>query len=347
VFSGRAGAYLETAAIGAAGALALTFLNIPAGGLVGAMTAVAIASLCGRPTGFPPTLQALLFMIVGASTGAAATPEALRSIASWPLSLGILLASTLAMYAVGYWIFRTLGNCDPVTAFFAAAPGALSAVIVMAESEGAVMPRVAAAQALRVAVITACSPFLLTAFHLHPSFQTIASGRESWFDWILLIASGFLGWGLAEKLKWPSPPFLGPMALSGLLHAIGWLTISPPRALVLIASAGLGALVGTRFRGVDPRRLLGFFPPAVISFTAMAIIGLSAGWAAGLISSVGPMAGMLAFAPGSMDVLIAIALASGQGPAYVAAHHTARLLGVLAALPWIGPRIRGAQPPEA
>jgi membrane AbrB-like protein len=339
-FSVRARAYLETAAIGAAGALILTVLQVPAGGLVGAMTAVAIASLAGRPTGFPAPLQALLFMVVGASTGAAATPEALKSIASWPASLAILLASTLAMYAVGYWVFRTLGKCDPVTAFFAAAPGALSAVIIMAESEGAVMSRVAAAQALRVAVITACSPFLLTAFHLHPTFQTAVGGREGLLDWALLIASGPIGWFIADRLKWPSPPFLGPMALSGLLHALGWLTISPPRALVLIASAGLGALVGTRFRGVDPRRLLGFFPPAVVSFTAMAAIGLSAGWAAGLVAHVGPMAGMLGFAPGSMDVLIAIALASGQAPAYVAAHHTARLLGVLATVPWVGPKIR-------
>ena len=116
--------------------------------------------------------------------------------------------------------------------------------------------------------------------------------------------------------------------------------------MVLIASAGLGAMVGTRFRGVNPGHLLSFFPPATASFTVMAAIGLTAGWAAGALSGVGPMAGMLAFAPGSMDVLIAIALASGQGPAYVAAHHTLRLLGVMAALPWIGRKIQPAATPD-
>jgi membrane AbrB-like protein len=331
---------LETAVIGGAGSLALGLLHIPAGPLVGAMVTVAIASLAGRPTSLPAPLQAVLFMVVGASVGAAVTPEALGSILGWPASLGILIVTTLVMYLVGYWVFRRFGNCDPVTAFFAAAPGALSSVVILAEEEGAVMSRVAAAQALRVACITAASPFLLTAFHLHPSPVSASTAHQGWLAWALLIASTPVGWQVAARLKWPSPAFLGPMAMSAALHAGGLLHLSPPRILVVLASAGLGALVGTRFRGVDPKRLLGFFPPAAASFLAMGVIGLFAGWAAGRISGVGPVAGMLAFAPGSMDVLIAISLASSQAPAYVAAHHTARLLAVLAALPWVGPRLK-------
>jgi membrane AbrB-like protein len=335
--------WAETFAIGAAGALPLGLLHVPAGPLVGAMIAVAIASLAGRQTAVPATLQALLFMVVGVSVGAAATPEALRSVFNWPLSLVILLAATLLMYAVGYWVFRRFGGCDPVTAFFASAPGALSTVIILAESEGAVMSRVASAQALRVACITAASPFLLTAFHLHPGAVPSAGAHSSWIGWALLLLAGPAGWRIAEWLKWPSPAFLGPMALSGLLHATGLLSLSIPRAVVVLAGAGLGAIVGTRFRGVDPLRLASFFPAAASSFLAMGAIGLFAGWAAGQMSGVGPMAGMLAFAPGSMDVLIAIALSTSQSPAYVAAHHTARLLGVMAAVPWIGRRFRTRQ----
>ncbi len=331
--------FLETAAWAAAGALALNLLHVPAGPLVGAMATVAVASLAGRPTGLPAPLQAVLFMIVGASVGAAATPDALASIVRWPVSLGILIVTTIVMYAIGYWVFRRFGNCDPATAFFAAAPGALSSVVILAEAEGAEMSRVAAAQALRVACITAASPFLLTAFHLQTNAAGVPSGHGGWLAWTLLVLVCPVGWQLGERLKWPSPAFLGPMALSAALHSLGWLSLSPPKLLVIVASAGLGAQVGTRFRGVDPRRLLSFFPPAAVSFLLMGAIGLIAGWTAGRLSGVGPVAGMLAFAPGSMDVLIAISLASGQSPAYVAAHHTARLLGVLALLPWVGPRL--------
>jgi membrane AbrB-like protein len=336
-------AYFETAGAALLGAIPLGLLHVPAGPLVGAMITVAAASLMGRPTAVPRPLQAALYMLVGASVGAAVTPDALRSVLSWPASLGILIAATMAMYVAGYWVFRRFGGCDPATAFFAAAPGALSSVIILAEAEGAEMTQVASAQALRVACITAASPFLLAAFHLHPSSTLAASsGHAGVLEWALLLATGPLGWLIAERLKWPSPAFLGPMALSAALHATGWLDVTIPRAIVVAAGGGIGAIVGTRFRGVAPGRLLAFFPPAAVSFLLMGVIGLTAGWMAGQLSGVGPMAGMLAFAPGSMDVLIAIALSSGQSPAYVAAHHTTRLLGVMAALPFVGPRLRPA-----
>ncbi len=337
----------ETLAYAAVGALALTALHIPAGALVGAMATVAVASLWGRPTGMPASLQTVLFLVVGSAVGAAATPEALRSILSWPVSLGILAVSTVAMFGAGYWVFRRFGGCDPVTAFYSAAPGALSAVVVLAEAEGAVMSRVAAAQALRVACITAASPFLLSQFHLPTIVPAAPTGDQGWVAWSILILGSIAGWKIAERLKWPSPSFLGPMAASGALHALGWLALSTPRPIVVVASAGLGAMVGSRFRGVDPGRLLLFLPPAAASFLAMGVIGLGAGWLAGSLAGVGPIAGMLAFAPGSMDVLIAISLATAQSPAYVAAHHTARLLGVLATMPLLGPRAARAYSKEA
>jgi uncharacterized membrane protein AbrB (regulator of aidB expression) len=101
----------------------------------------------------------------------------------------------------------------------------------------------------------------------------------------------------------------------------------------MAASAALGAIVGTRFAGVDPKALLRFLPTVLVALLAMTAIALAAGWGAGVLSGVGPVAGVLAFAPGSMDVMIAISLAVGATPAYVTAHQTARLLVLLAALP--------------
>jgi len=325
----------ETVVYAALGAWALTVLHLPAGGLLGAMLAVAAASLVGRPTGAPHLLQSLLFMVMGSAVGAAATPSALGSILRWPLSFAILIVSTLAMYAAGYGVFRRAAGWDRTTALYAAAPGALSAVMVMAQGEGAVMSKVATAQVLRLAAITCASPLLLASGPMRPPAGAAAGGLQPWALFALAVVAG---WRMAVRLKWPSPAFLGPMAVSAAAHLTGLFALTAPQPVVMTASAGVGALVGARFSGVHLKELVRFFPPAALSFSAMGVIGAAAGWLAGVASGVGPAAGLLAFAPGSMDVLIAIALATATSPAYVAAHHTARLLLVLAILPLLGRR---------
>jgi len=300
------------------------------------MLAVAAASLVGRPTGAPHLLQSLLFMVMGSAVGAAATPSALGSILRWPVSFAILIVGTLAMYAAGYGVFRRAAGWDRTTALYAAAPGALSAVMMMAQGEGAVMSKVATAQVLRLAAITCASPLLLASGPMRPPAG--AATADGLLPWALFALAVVAGWRVAVRLKWPSPAFLGPMAVSAAAHLTGLFALTAPQPVVMTASAGVGALVGARFSGVQLKELVRFFPPAALSFSAMGVIGAAAGWMAGVVSGVGPAAGLLAFAPGSMDVLIAIALATATSPAYVAAHHTARLLLVLAILPLVGRR---------
>jgi membrane AbrB-like protein len=337
-----AAATLETALYAAAGAAALTALHLPAGGLLGAMLAVAAASLAGRPMGAPHPLQSVIFMVMGSSVGAAATPSAVASLVRWPASLGLLIGATLLMYAAGYVVFRRAGGWDRVTALYASSPGALSAVMIMAQGEGADMSKVATAQVLRLAAITCASPLLLTRLQLQPAAAAIAV--HSPLVWPLFALAVVMGWKLAERLHWPSPAFLGPMAVSAVLHLTGVMALKTPQPVLTVASAAVGGLVGARFRGVQPKELLRYFPPAALSFSTMGATGVLGGLLAGHITGVGPAAGVLAFAPGSMDVLIAISLAIAASPAYVAAHHTVRLLLVLGVLPLLGRRRVDADP---
>ncbi len=337
-FRTQARALAETAVFGAAGGTLLLLAHVPAGGLVGAMVAVAAASLSGRPTGAPVQIQTALFLFMGVAVGATVTPDALRSALVWPLSLAILVAATFVITVIGDWIFQKLGRCDPVTAFYASAPGAFSMVIVMAQADGADMAQVASAQVLRLAALTAASPLLLATAPLHPLQAHLAAGMQGAPAWALLGAAVAVGWALAEKLKWPSASFLGPMAASALVHGAGLISVSFPRPVVMVASAALGAIVGTRFSGVKPMELLRFLPTVLVALLVMTVIAMGAGWGAGLLSGVGPTAGVLGFAPGSMDVMIAISLAVGASPAYVTAHQTARLLVLLAVLPVLARR---------
>jgi hypothetical protein len=307
------------------------------------MAGVAGAALAGRPVGATPEVYAALLALTGTATGASITPAAVQAAITWPLSIAVLTVATVLLTGAGFFVFRRLGACDGPTAFYAAAPGALSAVLALAQAEGADMSRVAVAQTLRLAALAAAAPFALAGVHALPA-PPPENGLSGPLGWSVIICGCAAGWLLARRLKWPSAPFLGCMAASGLLHVTGTVGVVTPHWLVLVTSAGLGAMVGARFRGVPAGALVRFLPIAAAALLAMAAVGLSAGWLAGRLSGVGEAAGMLAFAPGSMDVMIAIALTLGAAPAYVAAHHTARFLGLLAVLPWLAGRRRAVRP---
>ena len=321
------------------GAGGLALLHVPAGALIGAMVATGAAALAKRPVEAPGWALGPLFVLTGTATGSAVTPEALGAAALWPFSLVALVGATALLTGAGYAIFRRFGGCDRQTAFFAAAPGALTAVIVLAEAEGADMTRVAIAQTLRLAVLAAVAPLALSTVH-SPAPLHDGAGLVGAAGWGLTAAAALAGGLIARALKWPAALFLGPMAAVGALHGCGLVGAAfPPWALTLISGA-LGATVGLRFRGVDVKDLLRFLPASLAALLAMAAIGLAAGWLAGTLSGVGPAAGMIAFAPGSMDVMIAISLALGASPAYVAAHHTVRFLGLMLGLPTLAEWLR-------
>ena len=65
---------------------------MPVGWLSGAMICVAVAALAGRPMHVPAPLARVIFVLIGISLGGAVTPETLKGVATWPLSVVLLCA---------------------------------------------------------------------------------------------------------------------------------------------------------------------------------------------------------------------------------------------------------------
>jgi uncharacterized membrane protein AbrB (regulator of aidB expression) len=87
----------ETLAIAAAGGILLTWLGFPAGLVTGSLLGVAVAALAGRPVDVPAPLARVLFVLIGISLGAVVTPETLKGLARFPLSVAVLAVASLAM----------------------------------------------------------------------------------------------------------------------------------------------------------------------------------------------------------------------------------------------------------
>src|SRR5581483_11324265 len=144
----------ETLAIAAVGGIGFVMLHIPAGLVSGSVLAVAIASLAGRPMHVPQPLSRVCFVMIGILLGAVVTPETLHGVATWPASVAILAAATLAMIVATTSYLRFVHGWDWVSAFLGASPGAMGQVVVLSAEFKADIRGVAIVQVMRVLLVT-------------------------------------------------------------------------------------------------------------------------------------------------------------------------------------------------
>src|SRR6266702_2643118 len=111
----------ETLLVAALGAAALGLPGFPAGWLSGAIIAVTVVALAGRPVLVPDSFGRAVFVLLGISLGAAVTPDTLARMATWPASLSVLaLAMAAITLSISLYLHYVHG-WDALSALFAAA----------------------------------------------------------------------------------------------------------------------------------------------------------------------------------------------------------------------------------
>ena len=336
-----------TLGVAAAGALAATGAGLPAAPLLGAAAAVTAFALAGGAARIPDPMREIAFAAIGVALGAGIGPGFLADAARWPLSLAALAAVIAVTILVSSVLMRRSGM-EAGTALLAVAPGALSVALSLSEGTGRDTRTVATLQAVRLLALTVVLPPVLTAASgTHPA----ASGPSAVVDTgylagAVLLAAAMLAGRLGVALRVPAPHLLAGFALSGAAHAGGALEGPLPAPAAFAAFAVAGAVIGTRFRGVTvarARRLLG--PAIGLTALATAIAAVAAALVApALEMPFGQV--MIAFAPGGVETMAAMALFLGHDPVYVSVHHVARILALIVTLPWLLARLPApAEPP--
>src|ERR1041385_8817667 len=122
---------LETLAYGAAGGILLTWLGFPAGLVTGSLLGVAAAALAGRPVTVPVNLARVISVLVGISLGAVVSPDTLKGLAAFPLSVAVLAVSTVCMIMATSAYLRIVHGWDPLSALFGSSPGGLAQVMTL------------------------------------------------------------------------------------------------------------------------------------------------------------------------------------------------------------------------
>jgi hypothetical protein len=189
---------------------------------------------------------------------------------------------------------------------------------------------------MRVIILTAALPLLLTLTGLAPSSPPTASvAVASPLELAELIAAAVAAALLLRLMKFPASWMFGAMIGSSVLHGTGLVEGGLPPSARGVALIGIGALIGTRFARMKTSVLLSHVNAALASFAIA--IAISAAFVAviALSTHVGFADTVVAFAPGAMDAMLALALTLHIDPIFVGAHHLSRFVFVTIATPGI------------
>ncbi|MDD5028787.1 MAG: AbrB family transcriptional regulator [Rhodoferax sp.] len=310
-----------------------TLVHLPAGVLLGCMAAGIWLSSRDVQLHLPTPLFALGQGVLGCLMAQSLQPAALAKVAAdWPVFLLATSAVIVASAVLG-WILMRRKVFPGSTAVWGLAPGAASAMVVLAESYGADVRLVAFMQYLRVAVVTATAALVARLFAGHSTSPVVAG--VGWFElvnashvgWTLLLAFG--GAALAYRLRIPAGPMVLPLLVGTALQSAGWLVIELPALVLALAYAMIGWSIGLRFTHAILLHALRALPQVFASIVVLMGVGVVIAVALTEWMAIDPMTAYLASSPGGADSVAVIAATSAVDAGFVMAMQLARFLLVL------------------
>jgi uncharacterized protein len=328
--------FLETLSIGTIGGSVFLVTGLPGGLISGAMLAVGVAAMLGRTMAVPAHLTQAVLVLLGISLGSLMSRQLLQHLSSYPLTIGFLALATFCTTFGSSLYLQRVHGWDRTSAFLAASPGALSQIALLAIEKGADMPAIAVVQTLRVIVLTAALPLVLVATGLTSSSapnltMTVASP---------LGLVGLIGASVAVSLvlrimKFPASWLFGAMIGSSVLHGTGLIDGGLPPLVRGIALIGIGTLIGSRFSRMKAATLLRHLTAGLGSFAIAIVISAVFVTIVAWTTHVRFADILVAYAPGAMDAMLALALTLHIDPIFVGAHHLSRFIFVTIATPGI------------
>jgi uncharacterized protein len=326
----------ETLAIGGIGGVSFVLAGLPGGLISGAMIAVGVASMMGRPLRMPPLLAQAVLVLLGISLGSLMSRQLLQHVSSYPLTIGLLAAATFCTTLGSSYYLQRIHGWDRTSAFLAASPGALSQITILAIEKGADVSAIAVVQTMRVIVLTAALPLLLMLTGMtSSSAPTLTMSVASPLGLIGLIGASVSTALLLRIAKFPASWMFGAMIGSSVLHGTGLIEGGLPPLVRSIALIGIGTLIGSRFARMKTSTLLGHINAALGAFAIAIVISAIFVAVIALTTTVRLADILVAYAPGAMDAMLALALTLHIDPIFVGAHHLSRFVFVTIATPGI------------
>ncbi|MDB5616732.1 AbrB family transcriptional regulator [Tardiphaga sp.] len=327
---------LQTLAVGAVGATLFYVAELPGGLISGAMIAVALFGMSGRPVGLPQPMAHVILMTLGLSLGSMVSPTMVKNLSAYPLTIALLAVATFCSTFGSSLYLQRFHGWDRTSALLAGSPGALSQIIMLATERNADVPGIAVVQIFRVMILTAAVPLLLAATGLIGHGPLPSRGEPATALALAELAVAAVAVSLLMRwIRFPASWMFGAMMASSILHGTGLVEGALPQWAYIAALTGIGTLIGSRFGKISPRTVLSHLYAALGSFAVAIAISSVFVAAIALTTNVKLSDIVVAFAPGAMDAMLALALTLHIDPVFVGAHHLSRFVYVSIVTPGI------------
>lgn len=311
----------------------LEMAHVPAALLIGPLLAAIVGGVNGM-TIRPPRLAANAAQaIVGVLIAASISLSIFSALADdWLLILGVVAATLAASSLLGYLISRW--NVLPgTTGVWGSAPGAATAMVLMAGAFGADQRLVAFMQFLRVIMVTLAAAMVA---RLWVDTSQVEAQAIVWFpaiSWpgfsatiLLALVGGLVG----QLIRLPSPHFLGTFILASIAHLGADVPLQLPEWLLAASYALIGWTIGLNFTRPILQHAYRALPQVMGAIVALMLFCGAMAWLIVQTLGVDPLTAYLATSPGGMDsVAIIAAAADGVDISFVMAMQAARFLVVL------------------
>ncbi|WP_336057018.1 AbrB family transcriptional regulator [Nitratireductor sp. CH_MIT9313-5] len=324
---------------------AMIFWNLPAALLIGPMLAAIALGGWGGTISLPQPAFGLAQSMVGLLIGSSLKMEVLASFADlWPILALAVIATVSASSFLG-WLISRLKILPGSTAVWGSAPGAATAMVLMAGAFGADQRLVAFMQYLRVIFVSVGAALIA---RIWVDFSDEGAPLASYFPEVdalaLLIAVmiGLAGAALGKLVRLPAPYFLGAFLAGAIAHVGFGLPVELPPWLLGICFTAIGWSIGLKFDRALLIVALKALPQIVISILALMAFCGGIAWFLHWEWGIDPLTAYLATSPGGMDTVAVIAAASPDvNISLIMAVQLARFLFVLLLGPAISRVVAG------
>lgn len=317
---------------------------IPLPWMLGSMCLTGALAVAGKNVAVPARLRNLFLAVLGVYLGSGVSSDIAQQLLDWRHSLLLVLIYVPLLTLIITLFYRYAGRFDWATAFYSAAPGALSFLVLASQGSGADTRTVALLQSLRVFLLVMCAPLLASVLggelQLQPEVLHETLGLA---DVSGLLLTNVAVIALLRRLRVPAAEMAGGALTTAVLYGTGLVQGTLPPLLLDAALVVLGASVGCRFMPLSWVQVRHWVGAGLAAFVLTMVIALGAAGLVQGLTDIDRVSAFLAFAPGGVGEMSLVALSLSLDATFVTVHNLARiylLIVLVMASQWVFARER-------